>query len=118
MHRDNRLLTEKQRQCVAACTSCAQICETCSDDMIGMGNHDDHDLMVQCIRLCRDCADICMLTAQWLCRVSSWSEELCQFCADVCEQCSPIHASNMLHNIHCAANVQRNAAGARHCAKN
>jgi hypothetical protein len=113
MHHDNRLLTEKQRQCVAACTSCAQICETCSDDMIGMGNHDDHDLMVQCIRLCRDCADICMLTAQWLCRVSSWSEELCQFCADVCEQCAHTceqHASQHPLCGQCAEECRRCAA--------
>ena len=74
MQQNNRSLTEKQKQCIAACTSCAQICETCSDDMIGMGRHDDHDLhdlMVRCIRLCRDCADICMLTAQWLSRSSA-----------------------------------------------
>ena len=91
MQQNNRSLTEKQKQCIAACTSCAQICETCSDDMIGMGRHDDHDLhdlMVRCIRLCRDCADICMLTAQWLSRSSSWSEEICRFCAEVCEQCA------------------------------
>ena len=57
---------------IAVCFSCAQMCNTCSDDMIGMEHHKgDMELMERCIRLCRECADICVLAGQWMNRVSA-----------------------------------------------
>lgn len=113
MQHTTRSLTETQKQCIAVSASCAHTCETCSNDMIGMGQHDDHDLMVRCIRLCRDCADVCMLTAQWLSRFSSWSEEMCRLCANVCEQCADVceqHASQHPLCGQCAEECRRCAA--------
>ena len=37
MHQDSRTLTQEWKDCIAACFRCAQTCEECSDDMIGMG---------------------------------------------------------------------------------
>jgi hypothetical protein len=58
-------LTPQQHKCADACFACAQICDNCSDDMIGMrehGDQKDHEIMAKCIRLCRECAEICLVT--------------------------------------------------------
>jgi hypothetical protein len=85
-----KTLSPQQQTCLDSCFSCAQICETCADDMIGMEHHDHNDLMTRCIRLCLDCADICLLTAKWISRNSQRSESLCRFCAEICDQCAAL----------------------------
>jgi Domain of Unknown Function (DUF326) len=45
MSKDRLTQTKHYQECIAACFACAQTCETCSDDMIGMDHHGDQKLM-------------------------------------------------------------------------
>lgn len=100
MHQDN-MLSREWRDCIDACLRCVQICEECSDDMIGMEQTADMPLMAQCIRLCRECADICAMSARWMSRVSSLAPRLCGLCAEVCEQCADVCERHAPHHALC-----------------
>src|ERR1043166_2248631 len=107
MHHENRQWTRQYRDCIAACGSCASICNTCSDDMIRMEPQGhDMELMALCIRLCRECADICSLSAQWMSRLSPLAEDLCVFCADVCDRCADTCERQASHHPLCAECAQ------------
>ena len=82
MHQNQRHINQRYQDCIAACWSCARICNTCSNDMIGRhGEGHDQELMARCTRLCRDCADMCALAAAWMSRMSQFSESICRLCA-------------------------------------
>jgi len=88
-----KTLSQQHQNCLNACFSCAQMCEACANDMIGMEHHDHqhhNDLMTRCIRLCRDCADICVLAAQFISRSSQRAESLCRLCAEICDECAEV----------------------------
>ena len=101
MHQENRTLTDNWKQCIDACFSCARLCETCHDDMIGMPSHGDTQLMERCIRLCRECADICAMAARWMSRVSPLADRLCRFCADICDLCAEACEQHAPHHALC-----------------
>jgi hypothetical protein len=88
MHQNNQTLTHEWKHCIEVCFRCAEICNECSDGMIGMEHEGDTKLMERCIRLCRECADICTMTAQWMSRVSPLALKLCNFCVEICEECA------------------------------
>lgn len=121
MHHQQRTMTDQYKNCIAACQACAVICNTCSDDMIGMDGHGGHELMARCIRLCRECADICSLSVNWMSRLSPLSESLCRLCADVCDACAEACEQHAPHHELCGpcaeecrrcASVCREMAGA------
>lgn len=98
---------------ISACQSCVTMCNTCSDDMIGMESHDNWELMARCIRLCRECADICSLSANWMSRSSPLSKHIGRFCAEVCNACAEACEQHAPHHKlcgHCAAECRRCAA--------
>jgi hypothetical protein len=123
MHQDHKQSNRQLESCIAACWSCAKICNTCSDDMIGMeGPGHNMELVARCIRLCRECADICTLAAQWMSRLSPLSEDVCRFCAEVCEVCAEACEQHAPHHALCGpcaeecrrcANLCRDMAGAK-----
>lgn len=115
MHQDNRALTEQMKDTIASLWSCAQICNMCSDDMIGMEPHGDTQLMERCIRLCRECADICVTTAQWLSRVSPLSDRIAQFCAEVCDRCAEACEQHAPHHALCGPCAQECRRCAERC---
>jgi len=90
MHDKNHTLSQETKDCIAECFRCVQICEECSDDMIGMDHSGDSQMMADCIRLCRECADICALAGQWMSRSSSLTNKVCGLCDDVCDQCADL----------------------------
>lgn len=103
MHQDDRTTTESMQQCIDACVACAQICDRCADDMIGMaggGKHDQH-LQQLCIRLCQDCADICALSTRWMSRLSPSAESLCRACSDICDRCAEVCERHASHHPLC-----------------
>ena len=79
---------EQYKAAISACQSCANICNRCSDEMIGMKSHDNQELMARCIRLCRECADICSLSVHCMSRSSWLSNDICRLCAEVCNACA------------------------------
>ena len=38
MHQNNRTLTQHLQHCIDTCSACAQLCDRCADDMIGIEN--------------------------------------------------------------------------------
>jgi hypothetical protein len=116
VHSKNHQLNTQQQECVKACHACADICDRCADDMVGMDMQHDKDLMAACIRLCLDCSDICSLSARWMSRLSLSSESLCRLCADICERCAETcerHASHHPLCGECAVECRRCAAVCR-----
>ena len=117
MHEENRQMSKHYKDCIAACWSCAQICNECSDDMVGMDpKGHDNGLMARCIRMCRECADICALSAQWMSRLSPLSEEMCRFCAQICNVCAEVCDKHAKHHPlcgRCAEECRRCAAACR-----
>lgn len=103
---DERTMTQEMKDCMAACISCAHICNRCSDDMIGMEAHHDAKLLSRCIRLCRDCAEICVLAAQWIGRMSLLSTQLCRLCAEVCDACAEECEKHAPHHAMCGPCAQ------------
>ena len=105
---EERAMTKEMRECMVACFSCAQICNKCGDDMIGMdGENHDSQLMSLCIRLCRDCAEICLLTAQWIGRTSLFATQLCRLCSEICERCAEICEQHAPHHALCGPCAQQ-----------
>ena len=101
MHDKNHTLSQETKDCIAECFRCVQICEECSDDMIGMDHSGDSQMMADCIRLCRECADICALAGQWMSRSSSLTNKVCGLCADVCDQCADLCEKHASHHALC-----------------
>ena len=93
--------TEQNKAAIATCQSCANICNRCSDDMIGMESHDNRELMARCVRLCRDCADVCSLSANWMSRSSILSNKICRVCAEVCTVCAEACEEHAPHHALC-----------------
>lgn len=100
MHQTQQQLSQEMKDCIAACYACAQICNQCSDSMIGLHGA-QAEMMQRCIRLCRECADICLQSAAWMSRVSELSERICQLCADVCDLCAEECARHAQHHALC-----------------
>lgn len=113
MHEGKRTLDQEWKECITACFRCAQICEECSDDMIGMEHKGDMPLMERCIRLCRECADVCAMAARWMSRVSPLADRLCAFCAEVCETCAKACEEHAPHHALCGPCAQE----CRRCAE-
>lgn len=113
MHQDKGTLTQEWKDCIAACARCTQICEECSDDMIGMAHTSDTQLMERCLRLCRDCADICAMAGRWMSRVSPLAQQLCVLCAKVCDQCAEVCEQHAPHHALCGPCAQE----CRRCAE-
>jgi len=103
MHDQNRTLTQDWKECIAACFRCAQTCEECGDDMIGMEQKGDTQLMERCIRLCRECADVCAMAGRWMSRLSPMADRLCRFCAELCDACAEVCEQHAPHHAACGA---------------
>lgn len=99
MHQEGRTLGQQFKDCIRACMACAQICNECGDDMVGMKQ--SSELMARCIRLCRECADICLLAASWMSRVSPLSDRVCRLCAEICDLCAEACEQHAPHHELC-----------------
>jgi len=107
MSKDRLTQTKRYQECITACFACAQTCETCSDDMIGMDHHGDQKLMAKCIRLCRECADICVLAGRWMSQGSAMSDRLCGLCADICDSYAEVCEQHAPHHALCGMSSLR-----------
>jgi hypothetical protein len=106
-------MRNQHQQCIEACLACAEICDYCSNEMIGMDGGAHKELMRQCIRICQDCADICALSARWMSRLSASAELLCDRCAEICDHCAEVCERHAAHHAlcgDCAAECRRCAA--------
>src|SRR5690606_10859082 len=115
MHHNQQTLTKEWKECIAACFHCAQICNGCSDDMIGMEKEGQAELMERGTRLCRECADICVLSGQWMSRVSPVAQKICGFCADICDECAELCEQHKSHHPLCGPCAEECRRCARLC---
>ena len=72
------------KQCIDACLQCAAICNHCASSCT---QEEDIKMMARCIQLDMECATICYAAAQLMSIGSHQVEEICQICADICEEC-------------------------------
>ena len=116
MHHHDHAPHPHLQHCIDTCAACAQICDRCADDMIGMDGGDDRELRELCIRLCRDCADLCALSVRWMSRLSPATELLCRTCSDICDRCASVCEQHSSHHPlcgDCAVECRRCAAACR-----
>ena len=99
-------MTQEWKECIAECFRCAQTCEECGDDMIGMDHTGDRQLMEQCIRLCRECADISAMAGRWMSRLSPLSDRLCRWCAEISDACAEVCEQHAPHHAACGPCAQ------------
>jgi hypothetical protein len=116
MHHHDQTPDPRMQHCLEACAACAQICDRCADDMIGMEAGRHKELQDLCIRLCVDCADLCALSSRWMSRLSPSTELLCRACAEICDRCASICEQHSPHHPlcgSCAVECRRCAAACR-----
>ncbi|MBE9166326.1 four-helix bundle copper-binding protein [Pleurocapsales cyanobacterium LEGE 06147] len=90
---------------------CAVECEHCAEACIG------NPEMVECARTCLDCAEICRTAATYMVRGSrfiphlvSACAEICQACAQECEQYNVEHCQKCAKACHEAVEAYRKIA--------
>jgi len=105
--RAGRGISHSLVECIERCFSCAQSCTACADACL---SEDMLDKLRRCVRLDLDCADICMATGAIASRRTETSEQvllrLLEICANVCQLCAEEceeHASQHAHCKICAA---------------
>jgi Domain of Unknown Function (DUF326) len=116
MHHHDQTPNAHMQHCIEACLACAQICDRCADDMIGMEGRNHHELQALCIRLCQECADVCSLSIRWMSRLSPSTEFLCRSCAEICDRCAGVCEQHAPHHPlcgDCAVECRRCAAACR-----
>ncbi len=75
---DNKYLIEKLSNCIAACQRCS---DACLDE-------DNVSEMAGCIRSDRDCAEICQVALNFLSRNSDNTDQILSLCKEMCEACA------------------------------
>lgn len=75
---------DEMAECIDNCFESAQACEWCATACTRMGEEE----MARCIELCRDAADVTTLHARMMARDSDYSNDLAETCAELCEACA------------------------------
>ena len=92
------------QECIDACFSCSEICNACSDDMIGMEGHGKKEVgnsdgtVHSALPRLRRC---CLLSAALISRNSSFAEQFCRLCAEVCDSCAETCEAHAPHHAMC-----------------
>lgn len=81
-------VTHEYHLCIDACNVCASACEEGMVDCQIEGGATSTTLLTRCIARTIDCAEICHLAASFLARHIEVSEDICDACAKVCDDCA------------------------------
>lgn len=98
---------ERYESCIEACNACADACDHCAAACLA---EPDVKKMAECIRLDMDCAAICRLASGYMARGSSFAQDVCGLCADVCEACGAECAKHPQDHCQACADVCRRCA--------
>ena len=90
------------------CLQCLHWCSACIDAALTS----DPSTMAGSIRLCQECAPVCGLTARLLSSNSQFAQQLCAFCAGVCDDCA-VECGKHTH----IETMRKSAEACRRCAK-
>lgn len=94
--------------CIDTCIKCAQACNKCFKACLEKDNISE---MKEALSLLVDCAEICYVTAVYMTKDNTFTEELCGSCADLCDKCASI--CETYEDLHCQASVK----ACRQCAE-
>jgi triphosphoribosyl-dephospho-CoA synthetase len=100
------------QSCINTCIKCAQACNKCFKACLEKDNVNE---MKEALSLLVDCAEICYVTAVYMSKDNTFSEELCSSCAALCEKCAKICES--YEDLHCQASVEACRLCAIECQK-
>jgi hypothetical protein len=80
--------------CINACIICAKACNKCFKECLEKDNINE---LKEALSILVDCAEICYVTAVYMSRDGTFSEELSSSCAELCEKCASIceHYENL-----------------------
>lgn len=87
--------------CINACIICAKACNKCFKACLEKDNIDE---MKEALSILVDCAEICYVTAIYMSKDSTFSEELSLTCAEICEKCASI--CGHYDDLPCQASVE------------
>jgi hypothetical protein len=73
--------------CINACIICAKACNKCFKECLEKDNINE---LKEALSILVDCAEICYVTAVYMSRDGTFSEELSSSCAELCEKCASI----------------------------
>ncbi|POP41525.1 four-helix bundle copper-binding protein [Superficieibacter electus] len=79
-------MLDEYKKCIETCYLCAVACDNCAASCL---EEESLEMMRTCIKLDIQCANICRFAAQsmTLNSDSTYVQELCRLCADVCQKC-------------------------------
>lgn len=98
--------TERTAECIDNCFEAAQACEWCATECVRMGDEE----MARCIELCRDVADQTTLHARMMARDSDYSADVAATCAELCEACADECEQHDAEHCQVCADVLRECA--------
>jgi triphosphoribosyl-dephospho-CoA synthetase len=73
--------------CINACIICAKACNKCFKECLEKDNINE---LKEALSILVDCAEICYVTAVYMSKDDTFSEELSSSCAELCEKCASI----------------------------
>jgi hypothetical protein len=82
------------QSCINACIICAKACNKCFKECLEKDNINE---LKEALSILVDCAEICYVTAVYMSKDDTFSEELSSSCAELCEKCASIceHYENL-----------------------
>lgn len=94
------MVNEKYIDCIDACQECAFVCNQCATGCLLENNVQE---LAKCIQLNFECAAICRSAAEIMSLGSTFSERICEICADICSACaSECEKHEIEHCLDCA----------------
>lgn len=87
--------------CIKACITCAQACNKCFKACLEKDNINE---LKEALSILVDCAEICYVTAVYMSKDNTFSEELSRSCAELCEKCASI--CERYEDLQCQASVE------------
>ena len=93
--------TTNVEACINACIICAKACNKCFKACLEKDNIND---LKEALSILVDCAEICYVTAVYMSKDNTFSEELSRSCATICEKCASICES--YEDLVCQASVE------------
>lgn len=91
MHRDQFL------ECIEACLECASLCNHCAVSCL---QENDVQMLTVCVAYDLETAILCETAAKLMTMNSTFSEEICQLCAEACIRCAE-ECEKHSHMRHC-----------------
>jgi hypothetical protein len=84
-HQMDHQMSQEMRNCIQNCLECHAVCLETVNHCLQMGGEHAE---ASHIRMLLDCAEICQTSANFMLRGSEWHGRTCAICADICQHCA------------------------------